>query len=319
MSLDLTPLGIALAIGAGSAINIGIVIQKKAVNEIPPDKRDAKFFRNLVGRRTWLLGFIVQIAFGSTSSIAAQAIIGPALLPGLLAVGLIPMAIGAAKIVGESLKRMEILAIGLIIVAAILLTASDIGVPILDPSTFNAMDPTFLVNEWEFTAAFFGIIMTTEIIQRKNEKNRAIALAGQAGCFLSLANYWISPVTVHIVHLFTGSLQLPWELVIGIIGAIVLIITNISYVAITQKAFKGGNASLVIPIQQVPVNVAPVLVFFWVFSSYARSIFTFPFLFVGIGLIIFSSYLLARRQALLESIALTPTKKEDRDRNNQSK
>nr|MDO8113458.1 hypothetical protein [Candidatus Sigynarchaeota archaeon] len=312
MSLNLTPLGIACAIGAGSAINIGIVVQKKAVNEIPPDKRDAKFFRNLVSRRTWLLGFIIQIAFGSTLSIAAQAIIGPALLPGLLAVGLIFMAVGAAKIVGESLKRTEIMAIGLIIVAAILLTASDIGVPILDPATFNTMDPIFLANEWEFTAVFFGIIAVTEIIQRKNEKNRAIALACQAGCFLALANYWISPVTVSVVHLVTGTLVMPWELVLGIIGAIVLVLANICNVAVTQKAFKGGNASLVIPIQQVPVNVAPVLVFFWVFSSKARSILTFPFLFIAIGLIIFSSYLLARRQAMLESIALTTTKKEDR-------
>jgi len=304
MSINLYPIGIACAIGAGSAINLGIVVQKKAVNEIPADKRNAKFFRSLVGRRTWLLGLIIQIAFGTTLTIIAQAIIGPALLPGLLAVGLIPMAIGAAKIVGETLKKVEVLAIGLIIVAAILLTTSDIGVPILDPQTFNVMEPSFVVNEWTFTALFFGIIVATEIAERKMQKSRAVALAVQAGSFLALANYWISPVTVNIVHLFTNALQMPWELVLGIAGAIVLILANICNIAVTQKAFKSGNASLVIPIQQVPVNVAPILVFFWVFAMNSRSVITIPFLIVAVAIIILSSFLLARRQAQLENIQI---------------
>jgi hypothetical protein len=309
MAFDLYPIGVIMAVVAGSAINLGIVIQKKAVNEIPVESRDAKFMRTLVHRRTWLLGLVLQIAIGTTSTIIAQAIIGPALLPGLLAVGLIPMAIGAAKIVKESLKRPEILAIGLIIVAAILLTASDISIPILtDPQhTFNVMNPVFLGNEWEFTAVFFVVIIVAEIVQRKLQKGRSIALACQAGCLLALSNYWLSPITVHVVHIFTGALQLPWELVLGLMGAVVLISGAVLNIVVLQKAFKVGNASLVIPIEQVPINIAPILVYFWIFSLTARTVFTIPFLLVAIVLIILSSYLLARRQSQLENIKVDVT------------
>lgn len=305
MTLDLYPLGVALAIVAGCAINLGIVIQKKAVNEIPPEKRNAKFFRNLVVRRTWLIGLLVQIGIGTTCTIIAQGIIGPALLPGLLAVGLVPMAIGASKIVKESLKGPEIFAIGLIIIAAILLSLSNLVLPVLTKPGFNIMDPVLQTNEWEFTAVFLVIILITEIAQRKVQKGRSIALACQAGCLLVLANYWISPITVHIIHIFAGNLDIPWEFFTGIPGAVILILANITNIAVTQKAFRSGNASLVIPIQQVPVNIAPILVYFWVFISYANpQVQTIPFLLIAISLIVFSSFLLARRQSQLENIKI---------------
>ncbi len=307
---ELFPLGVVLAIGAGSAINIGIVIQKKAVNEIPPDKRDEKFFRSLVRRRTWLLGLLVQIAIGTTLTIISQAIVGAALLPGLLAVGLIPMAIGASKIVGESLKGKEILAIGLIIVAATLLGLSQIGISTyLDDGSVNPLFQSIPVwiNEWLFTSLFFGIIIAAEIVQRKMEKIRSITLAIEAGSFLALANYWITPVVAHISNLGANNLIMPWELIIGIAGGVVLALTNVFNIAVTQKAFKSGNASLVIPIQQVPINVAPILIYFWIFGLPALLDITIPFLLLAVGLIVLSSYLLAQRQSQLEQIKIEKT------------
>ncbi len=307
---ELFPLGVVLAIGAGSAINIGIVIQKKAVNEIPPDKRDEKFFQSLVRRRTWLLGLLVQIAIGTTLTVISQAIVGAALLPGLLAVGLIPMAIGASKIVGESLKGKEIFAIGLIIVAATLLGLSNIGIStFLDNGDVNPLFQltSVWINEWAFTALFFGIIIIAEVVQRKSAKIRSIALAIEAGSFLALANYWITPVVAHISNLGEGHLLMPWELVVGIAGGVVLALTNVFNIAVTQKAFKSGNASLVIPIQQVPINVAPILIYFWIFSQIPLLSVTVPFLLTAVGLIVLSSWLLAQRQSQLEKIKIEKT------------
>ncbi len=308
---ETSPLGVILAICAGSALNIGIVIQKKAVNEIPPDKREKKFFRTLVRQRTWKLGLLVQIGIGTVLTIISQTFVGPALLPGLLAVGLIPMAIGASKIVGESLKAKEIVAIGLIIVAATLLGLSNIGI-----STFQAdgvtVNPVYQetsvwINEWVFTALFGGIILAAEVVQRKMVKIRSIALALEAGACLALANYWITPVVAHIANLGAGNLSMPWELVVGIVGGVVLALTNVFNVAITQKAFKSGNASLVIPIQQVPINIAPILIYFWIFSLTPTSEVTIPFLLIAVGLIVLSSWLLAQRQAQLEQIKIVKT------------
>ncbi len=92
-------LGICLAIGAGTAINLGTVVQKLAVNQVPPEQRDKEFFKNLIHNRIWLFGLLIQIALGTTLVIVSQIFIGPALLPGLLATGLVAMAIGAAKLV----------------------------------------------------------------------------------------------------------------------------------------------------------------------------------------------------------------------------
>jgi hypothetical protein len=301
---ELYALGVVLAVGSGTASNMGIVIQKRAVNELSPDKRDDRFLRSLATRRTWIIGLLIQFAIGRVLMFASIAIIGPALVPGLLAVGLIPMAVGAAKIAGESLKKTEILAIILVVFAAILLTASNIAVPVLDPAEFNAMNPLFLTNEGLFTAVFIGIISGFEVAQRKDEKARDIWLAIQAGCFLALGNYWSSPLTVTTVHLATMTLQMPWELVLGIIAGVILVITNFFFIAVTQKAFRSGNASRIIPLQQIPINIAPILVFFWVFSLSPRTPLTVPFLLGAIVLIICSSYLLARRQSQLDDIKL---------------
>jgi hypothetical protein len=146
-----------------------------------------------------------------------------------------------------------------------------------------------------------------EVVQRKMVKVRSIALALEAGSFLALANYWITPVVAHIVNLGSGHLLLPWELVVGIAGGIVLALTNIFNVAITQKAFKSGNASLVIPIQQVPINIAPILIYFWIFSMAPLLDVTVPFLLIAVGLIVLSSWLLAQRQAQLEQIKIVKT------------
>ncbi|HMF30460.1 MAG TPA: hypothetical protein VKK79_03555, partial [Candidatus Lokiarchaeia archaeon] len=268
-----------------------------------PEKRDQKFFRSLVVRRTWLLGLLVQIGIGTTCTIVAAAFIGPALLPGLLAVGLIPMAIGASKIVGERLKKTEIFAILLIVIAAILLVVSDVSIPVTDPSYF---DYNFWAREWIFTGAFFVIIFLCEVAQRKVKKTQSLSLAVQAGCFLALANYWLNPVEAHIVHLFAGEL-IPWELLNGILGAVVLALANVFNIAATQKAFKSGNASVVIPVEQVPINIAPIIIYFLVFLFPAREASTLPFLLIVVGLIIVSSYLLARRQSQLEGIKIETT------------
>ena len=53
-------LGIILAIGAGTAINIGQVLQKKAVNGIPIEQREKDFMKTLIHNKTWLSGLLVQ-------------------------------------------------------------------------------------------------------------------------------------------------------------------------------------------------------------------------------------------------------------------
>ena len=94
--------GVFLAIIAGSINNIGLVLQKKVVNEV---SEEAKFFRSLVKKPLWITGLLMELIIGSVFFMIAQIYIGPALIPGLMAFGLIFLAIGSVKIVGETLKK----------------------------------------------------------------------------------------------------------------------------------------------------------------------------------------------------------------------
>ena len=66
---------------------------------------------NIAKDKTWLLGLILQLAIGSVFFMVAQLLIGPDLVPGLMAAGLIVLAIGSVRILGETLKRDEYIGI----------------------------------------------------------------------------------------------------------------------------------------------------------------------------------------------------------------
>ncbi|NVM02259.1 MAG: hypothetical protein HWN67_07975 [Candidatus Helarchaeota archaeon] len=111
-------LGVFFAVLSGVLANIGTVLQKKVVNEVSDE---AKFFRSLIKKPLWVLGLLMGLTIGAVFYMLAQMYIGPTLTPGLMAVGLIVLAIGAVKIVGEELKFSEIIGILLMIVAIALL------------------------------------------------------------------------------------------------------------------------------------------------------------------------------------------------------
>jgi hypothetical protein len=229
----------------------------------------------------------------------AQFFIGPALIPGLMASGLIAMVIGASKILNESLKKEEFIGIGFMIVAIVLLSLTGLSVDVTEQ---NLLDASFLQRVSIFTIVLFSLILIFEIMQRKNEKNRGILFALQSGLFLGLANFWVSPFSVNISHLFDGTLIFPDELILGIIGGIMLAITNIFAISILQKAFTCAQATNVVPLQQIPINIAPIFVYFGIFALTSPSVYSIPLMGVGICLIIVSSYFLAKRQAQLEKI-----------------
>ncbi len=114
-------------------------------------------------------------------------------------------------------------AIGLIICAAILLTLSNLTVNI---TQVNLIDAGFLGREYIFTGVFIIIIIFCELIQRRIQRIRSILFAIESGSFLVLANYWISPVSGNVMHLFAGTVSLPWELITGILGAIILVLAE---------------------------------------------------------------------------------------------
>ena len=288
-------LGVSLAIISGSVNNVGLVFQKKVVNEIPSE---AKFFRSLVKKPLWITGILMELVIGSIFFMLAQVYIGPALIPGLMAFGLIFLAIGSVKIVGETLKKEEIMGIFLMITAIFLLGLSELSI---DITNLNLLEVGFITRTVVLTVLFYLGSGICEILQKKNESFKGIILAISSGFQFALTNFWISFIIAFFAHIFGGTARLD-ELILFIIAAIILILSTIIGIAKIQQSFQVANASNMIPIQQVPIQITPVLVYFIIFNLIAPSVFSIFYMSIGVILIIISSFLLAKRQAQLEAI-----------------
>jgi hypothetical protein len=149
----------------------------------------------------------------------------------------------------------------------------------------------------------FLLAIFLEIFQKKNEKFRGTFFAITSGAMYSLSDFWISPLLGVITRL-QGGIYALGEIFLLIISSIILGITYVIGTVKLQQSFKFGIASNMATIQQVPVNIAPVIVYLLIFLLTPPSVFSIVFLVLGSTLIIISSYLLAARQVQLEKIKL---------------
>lgn len=290
--------GVLLAIASGISNNVGTLLQKKVVNDLPTEAKEQRFFRSLVKKPLWLAGLLFQLAIGTIFFMLAQVYIGPALIPGLMAVGLIVLAIGSVKLIGESLTRTEVIGIGLIMAAIITITFSEL---VIDIVVFDFLETGFLMRVAIFTIAIIVMILILEASHRRWIKIRAVARALMSGLFIAMTNYWIAILMATIVHVFEGTFVL-LELGLFAISAVILVLDNIFALGTLQSAFLSGQANLIIPIQQVPIQITPGLVFLLMFFLPAPSTLSLILFFTGVGMIVISSFLLGKRQVVLESI-----------------
>ena len=288
-------LGVSLAIFSGISNNIGTVFQKKVVNELP---EESKFMRSLVKNRIWLFGLLLQYGLGAILYMMSQYFIGPALIPGFMATGLIVLAIGSIKIVGETLNKEEILGIALIIIAIFLLGISELSIEIANT---NLLEIGLIMRIFLFTLIVIMISVISFVFQRKSNKYRGILLAIISGFMFVLSNFWVSPVIGVMARIFNGSFNLG-ELMLFIISCIILILSNILGVATIQKSFTVGQASNLVPIQQIPTLLAPITIYFLIFLLTPPNVFSVFYLILGTILIIISSFLLGKRSAQIEDI-----------------
>ncbi len=287
-------LGVVYAILSGICNNIGSVIQKKVVNE---RSDDSKFFRSLIKDPLWLVGLVLQLGIGSALFILAQAYIGPTLIPGLMASGLIFLAIGSIKIVREKLNLSEYLGIFIMIIATAFIGFSNMEINV---AMIDFLQMSLIIRISIFTISMFVLSIILEIMQRK-KISKGISLAVLSGIMFVLSNFWISPLMGVITHVFNGTAVLA-ETIIFVAAAILLIVTNIFGLSKIQEAFREGQAGNLIPIQQVPIQVALPFYYLTVFFLPLPDIYSLLFLIIGLGLVIVSTFLLARRQAQIEKI-----------------
>ena len=286
--------GVILAILSGVVNNYGTLLQKKVVNKY---RDDDKFMRSLAKNPIWLFGLILQMVVGGLLFFIAQMYIGPTLIPGLMAAGLIVLAVGSVRLLGEQLNISEIIGIILMIGAIALIGFSNMAIDLADQ---DFLDSALLIRISLFTGVLFGGSAILYILYLKRIM-RGISLAIFSGLMFALSNFWVSPLMGVLTAIFSGTFVLT-ELLIFIFSLILLAITNYLGIVTIQKSLREGQVSNLIPIQQVPIQIAPPFYYLIVFLLPIPNIYSLIFLISGVALVIVSSFLLGKRQAQIETL-----------------
>ncbi len=295
MTATLYWLGVSLALLAGSTTQFGSVLQKKVVNDV---LGEPEFMRNLVKKPLWILGVIMSFGVSSIFYLTAQVFVGPALIPGLMAFGLIILVLGSVKIVGEKLKIEEILGILLMIIGTFLLSMSELSIDIIET---NQLEIGFIIRTTIFTFVIAILSLVCHLLQKKYEKIRGMLYAILSGFMFALSNLWVSQFMGVVADVFNGVFSIA-QLIIFIVSGIILILANIIGLATIQHAYRVGQASNMVPIQHVPVLIAPICIYFLIFLLVPPSFLSIIYLISGIVLIMTSAFLLGRRLAQMEEI-----------------
>jgi hypothetical protein len=120
-----------------------------------------------------------------------------------------------------------------------------------------------------------------------------IALAN--GFLACLSDFWINPLLALIVIVLSGY-GTNLQLIIFTIAALILTMCATVITWQNQMAFKVAQASNVLPMAQVPIQIAPILVYFFIFALTPPSSIAFAYILVGTILTIVAGFLLGRRQ-----------------------
>ena len=291
-------LGILFGLLSGNLSNFGNVLEKKAVIDIPKEERDQNFGKKLLKSPLWLTGFVLATFIDPIFFLIAQDLLGtelgPTLVPGLMASGLIVLAIGSVKIVGEKLGKVEYIGIALMILGMLFLAFSN-----LESGSGDITNPDFITRMTIFTIVIFIFLAITAYSARVIEKEsfKGILISISVGFAFVLSNFYTSIVITSIKGLSTGDIAI---FIIFIIAVIILLTTNFYGIARLQVAFKYVDASKAIPLNLGPQQIVPIFAYILVFALIPGPLPIFLIV-SGIIVILISGYLLVKRQAELEA------------------
>ena len=284
-------LGVFSAVTSGVVFNIGTLIQKIAVRN---DGGGAGMMRRLVKNPRWLLGFVLQIVIGSPLNMLALAMIGPVIIPGLSSVGIAVLAIGAVRHAGETLRAGEIAGIGLIIAAV---TLFGLGGMSVDMGAVGIYETAFLLRLCVFSAVLTLLSLACHSAQKRLPGARGVLRTLNAGLLFTQSNLWLGVLTLLLTQWVKDRLALAQFPYILLASAIVFF-TSMIGIAETQRAFEVGDASKLIPIQNVPSQILPVVAYFTVFLQKPADARALPLTLIGAALVLAGAALLAGRQQI---------------------
>ncbi len=264
--------GILAALGAGTAFNVGILIQKSAVDRLPLGR---PLLRSLVRRPIWLSGVVLQFVFGTPLYILSVGLIGPAVVPGVMAFGLVVLASGAILVRKEHVRPKELLGIGFVIAAVAGFGLSHLAIDLL---SFRLTDSTVIRRAVFFAGGVIAVAFVCQALAHQlargaRPRNEASAAfhAVRAGLWYNVSNLSLGFISVGIERLGRGELH-GLDLVVVLSAVVIALTSNFFGVHGTQNALARGRAAVTIPLQDGVAQIVPVGVFFLVYRPYAPSV-----------------------------------------------
>ena len=290
-------LGVFCAIMSGTMNACGAILQKSVVNRMSVEKGGDSFMSQLLRSPAWVLSLVITFGLGTVFTLYSQSLIGPALVPGLAASGMIVLAIGSVRLIGEKLRPTEMLGIVLMVLGVFLLSYSNLS---LSSDELNLSDRGLLLRIGLFTVVL-GLcwLLFLLLAQRARDLAKGLTLAFSGGFLYGLSNLWIMPLLVTIGLVFAGTAQ-TIQVIVFVISCVMLVTTNTAAIRQVQEAYRFAPASKVQPIQHVPTQIVPILIYYMVFQRSASGVAT-VLVPVSVALILISGFLLARRKAELDS------------------
>jgi multidrug transporter EmrE-like cation transporter len=290
-------LGILFAITGGIANNTGALFQKYAINQIPKEERENGYFKKLFKSPWWVGGLIlIMVASGALISLA-QVFIGAALIPGLMAVGMVVLTIGAVKILKEKLRLVEYFGIFLLIIGIVLIGLS--ALEITDVDMISLTETNFLIRFSVYSGILFILWIGSRQIGKRVTKGKTLFLALGSSFPFALSNIWMQPF-IFIIREFVQGTWNTTYIILTVFSVLIIGAVNILAIGHLQEAFKYGDASIVYPIGAIPQQIAPVILFYGIYLKSSPQTYSLYLMVIGVVLILAAGFLLGRRQGKLE-------------------
>jgi hypothetical protein len=286
-------IGIACGIFGGLLNQGGQLLQKKVVNEIRYDDPGLGFIRRLLRSPLWVVGFVVGLGGGTAGYMFAQSLIGPALSPGLMASGLILLSIGSVRLNHEELNNSEKIGIGLMIIGILCLGLSEMSINATQVRATLA-DRSAQIRIILFTAFLFLCCLFSRTLSFRSNNRKGLLIALGNGFLACLSDFWINPLLALILLVLAGH-GTYFQILFFILAALILAFTASVITWQNQIAFKYAQASNIIPVAQVPIQISPILVYFFIFALSPPHTISIFYMIAGTCLTIIAGFLLGRR------------------------
>jgi hypothetical protein len=260
-------LGIAAALGAGITTNVGILIQNGAVARV---EKGQPLMRTLLRSPVWLSALVLQFILGSPLYMAAVGLIGPAIVPGLMSVGLVVLALGAVIVQKERLSVREGAGIAMVGCAVVCFGLCRLSI---DVYAYPLLDPGLLLRSGVFSAAMVaaavGCTAAAAACARGagGPERASLFHAAAAGVWYCVGNLALGFIMAGFARFAAGRF-IPAEIAVFLAASALCVAGNLLGVARTQHAFAHGRAVIAIPLQNGVSQVLPVAVFFLVYMPY---------------------------------------------------